>query len=387
MDIGLDVNDDIAALLESGKIDENASVTEIAAFLAGEEPAQGTDAKTDDAAAAADADKAKGEGGDSGKSEQAAAGETQDANKATATDGKQNAEQTSSARDQQSKVDTDPDAENGDGSFSKHPIYGVLKGTRSTLADARRKLDEVEQQRTQEREARERAERERDELKAQLDANKQDTKDVQVAARAAGVKGDIRTIDVSKLRNNFPDEIVDAIETIQAQNSTLVGEVNALRQRDAGRQQDESARRAAVLQDDIDAVPKLAEWQGSDTAIGKAMWAAATALDDELRADPEWSGKTRVERFQEIARQLDPQPSQPSSKSNPKPPAAGKSVDDALAAATARALPISHSGLPAGSPPAQSEAEGIDKMDVTQVADKLANMTDDQIEALLARVG
>jgi hypothetical protein len=382
--IETDGGDRIEQLLASGKLTDSSSIAEIEAALSGEEPKAAAETGADkeaEAAKAAEADKATTETGTA----ETAAGETQAADKAAATDGKQTAETTSSARDQQTAQTEGSETDDDKGSFKSHPMYGVLKGTRNNLAEARQKLQEAEQRAQEERQRREAAERERDELRQAQASQATQTQEVQAAAAAAGVKGDVKTVDVSKLRGNFPEEIVDAIEALQQTNAALNQQVTELRQRDAGRARTEQMTAAEALQADIDSVPALAEWQ----AEGKTKWKAACALDDALREDPDWKDKSRAERFQEIARQLGGQPQQQATTTTvTTDTAAGTKAraDAKLAEAADKAIPLSHSGLPAGSPPAQTEAESFGRMDVKQIESQFSKMSTDQIEALLAKV-
>lgn len=50
------------------------------------------------------------------------------------------------------------------------------------------------------------------------------------------------------------------------------------------------------VQDAIDQNPLLTRWQ----AKGGALWDEAVALDQQLRADPQWAGKSMADRFAEV---------------------------------------------------------------------------------------
>ena len=56
----------------------------------------------------------------------------------------------------------------------------------------------------------------------------------------------------------------------------------------------------SAIQADIDSMPLLATWQ----AKGGELWARAVDMDNALQADPQWSAKTRVERFDEVQRRI-----------------------------------------------------------------------------------
>jgi hypothetical protein len=62
-------------------------------------------------------------------------------------------------------------------------------------------------------------------------------------------------------------------------------------------------------------------------------------------------------------------------------------VANAKRTAAGKATPVSHSDLPSGSPPAQSEIETLEGMGPVQIAEKMRNMTPDQADAFLSRLG
>ena len=63
-----------------------------------------------------------------------------------------------------------------------------------------------------------------------------------------------------------------------------------------------------TLEQDIAAVPDIKKWYDEANALpeGKTspMWTIAAGVDTKLRADPAWADKPQVERFAEVARQV-----------------------------------------------------------------------------------
>lgn len=269
-----------------------------------------------------------------------------------------------------------------DKSFVAHPIYGALKGTRKLLA-----------QQKEETAARERDNQQlRDQLASLQEQAAKGTpagaRAVQNAADEAGMVDDhgdpidVKFVDTAKMRGEFDDSLVDAIETLQGTVKSLTGTVQALNNRERKRTDTDRQVAKATIQDDIDLVPKLAEWQADDD---QAMYEAAIAVNDVLLQSPAWKDRPRVERFNEVVKRLSGgSANQPA----PQPTVnADRAVANAKRTAAGKATPVSHSDLPSGSPPAQSEIETLEGMGPVQIAEKMRNMTPDQADAFLSRLG
>lgn len=359
----------VDALLESGSIPETADVTEIAALLAAQESGEQPDPKAGEkAAAAAGSDAGKPADGDTANADAAQGGADVNQGGSASTPGQQD-EQAGGAIVR----------ENGE-----TIPYAVLQGTREQLKQAKSKLQDL----SQEREADKRRIAElQSQLEARQTADSQQTKDVQSAVDAAGVTDsrgnsvDVATVDVSKLRGEFPEEIVNVIEALQNNLRSTQETVRTLQARESGRIQGERQSAAEQLQADIDSIPALATWQAAED---QSMYEAAIAVDSHLRKSPEWADKPRVERFREVVKRLG---GQVSSGQQAGGSTHAGTVNEALRQATAKAHPISHSDLPAGSPAAQSEQESLGSLDVTQLAEKMSGMNTKDIDALLARLG
>lgn len=336
--------DPIEALLESGKFDESTDVTELAAALNGTESVPDKEVDPDDVDAGEPADKVD---------------EPDPAQEAA------KAEETEDDKDAKGKP------------FDKNdPLYGALSGTRKALKAANQRAQEKEQEAATLRQQNE-------ELAAKIAAQAPGSAAaVQKAADEAGItddKGnavDVATIDLDALREVYDGPIVDAIAALQAANQQQAAVIKDLRTKDVAREKSADELRAEAVQRDIDAVPFLANLQATDPV----MWNAAVAVEEGLLGDPEWQGKSRVERFQEVARKLGGTAAKPAPKQD-----ASKTAN-ALRAAAARAAPTSLSELPSGTAPGQSELETLGDLDVTQIAAKMATMTQAQQEAFLERM-
>lgn len=352
--MAIDDNTDDKALedlLQSGKFSDTTDITELAAAL------NGTDGKVID-------DKTESTTANAENTEKVAA----TAAEAAAVDS--TAAPAVAASEDPAPTTTDPE------SFASHPIYGALKGTRRMLAQERAKSSRAEEQRAD-------LERQLQEAKA-VGATQQET--TQDAADKAGITDksgnavDVLTVDISKLRGNFDDEIVDAIEALQNISVSQRNVIKDLQGREAQRVNADKVSVANSIQQDIDAVPELAAWQALEDG---ALFDKADKFDKVLKTLPEWQDKPRADRYREVVRLVSGQPAAASVTKQQ----IGSAVSGAKAQAAARAAPISHSDLPAGSPAAQSESEALEGLDITQLAEKMQGLSPERIEQLLERVG
>lgn len=379
--------DDLNVLLESGQIPEDADVTEIAALLAGQStntkapPSEEEDEEVSTAATSG-VDPAKDKGAEV-PADKAAKNDTPP----ESTDGKQSGD-TSSDTAQDDELKGPIANKSGTGTIP----FGVLQGTRERLAQAEENLRKSEEERQA---AQQRADDlERQLAKARTAPTAKTTQQVQEVADQAGITDaqgrpiDVTKIDVEALRGEFPQPILDMLETFQ---KALIGQqttIQQLRARDQQRVAKESLTEEEQLQADIDAVPKLALWAADKDP---AMFNRAVALDNALLTEAKWQNATRLERYQEVARILggedEPAPPEPkpnnasttTAKNNaPAPAQVKQKVSAALQKAAARAAPISHSDLPAGAPAAQSEVESLESLDVLDIAAKMESMTPQQ---------
>lgn len=238
----------------------------------------------------------------------------------------------------------------------------------------------------------------REQLAGVTAAQKQNLKEagvVDLTKTADGKADELPMLDdkqIAELRKTYPKQLVDsivmqqtAIKKLGAVAETLQG---ALRQRDAN----DNEVRAQLLQDDIDSVPGLATLQSEATtedasadAVGR--WEAAKALDGALRRHPDWESKTRLERFQHVAKTLGLDVGA-GAKSNGGPPSGPAAKPTAGAGAPGKpAVPASISDIPGGAAPPASEMAGLENATVHDLEARMAKMTATQIAELLARTG
>ncbi len=366
----------IEEMLASGAYDDSTDVTDLAAALNGTPTSKATP----------------------GEEKSTPEGEVTATNDAKPADADLSAASTVQPTTTESKPDSsatgDTAGDDGDSaSFSSHPLYGVLKGTRHTLKTIREQGKAREQQLLQEKEV---LRQQNEELLAKVNSSQASQTQVQQAVDDAGLVDqegnpiDVGTIDIGQLRENYEGPLVDAIEAMQQ----LLGKQNQviadMRKRENVRERTDEERIADEVQGDIDSIPELATIQALGLAAEKpedeAKWNAALAVDKTLQKNPIWAQKSRLERFQEVARIVGTGAKAP----EPKPGDASKTeqvVQNAVQQAAAKATPTSLSDMPSGTPAGQSEQETLEGLDAAQIAAKMATMTQAQQDALLLRLG
>jgi len=230
--------------------------------------------------------------------------------------------------------------------------------------------------------AREAAERRAQELQQQLDA-----------LQGGGTSNDMRERAEAGLLTEEERQEYPALAKIERAFEELK------QQRGAERAPEAAAPAAATttteapapteddVQEAIDSIPALAGWQ----AVGGAQWARAVAHDQVLRDSPKWQGKPLHERFEHVAKlvaeefdeELPPPPAAPSPP--PPPPAPARRDARQVAQAAARTAPSTLSDFKGGAP--DSSADPIERLPSTAQVAKFMEMSDEDIDAQLARLG
>jgi hypothetical protein len=162
--------------------------------------------------------------------------------------------------------------------------YAVLQDARTAAAKANERAAELATA----------LERLREELTAKQAAPAKD--DTEAPADVADLSDD----ELAELAEDFP-AVAKAVKAVRAAQARMAETLKARPEPASApaAPADEAAARAAV-QDAIDQHELLARWQ----AKGGALWSEATALDNELRQDPEWATKSMAERFAEVQRRV-----------------------------------------------------------------------------------
>jgi len=234
--------------------------------------------------------------------------------------------------------------------------YGALKGAREAAKA--------------ERQARERAEAEAERLRAENEALKQGKP---LPAAKADAEGDELSADDLEDLKNLSPEMAAKVERLQSRAKQAPAE-QAAEDPAAAKERERDA-----VQEDIDSVPALVEWQTSDPE----KWSRAVAIDDVLKTSRKWADKPRAERFAEVARQVadeyDIQIDSPTSGSN-----TASNRATTAAPQIARTPPSTLSDFKGGKPPATDSAADLSPAALHR---KFAGMSDEEIDAYLSRLG
>lgn len=182
---------------------------------------------------------------------------------------------------------------------------------------------------------------------------------------------------------------------------SLVSRIDAIApkaEKAAAKVEDDEALRAQEAQDQVTAAvdtaivatPALAFWREEKPR----MFEVAIAYDNEVKADPKFSGLTLEQRFAKVAElvQADygtsevPAKYLPAKKEvEPDPKSLQEKAKEAVKNAGSF-TPKTLSDIPGGTPPVE-EAKSLENASVTDLEKRMATMTPDQISALLAKMG
>lgn len=231
----------------------------------------------------------------------------------------------------------------------KHVLpFAVLKGAREEAAAARK--------------AREAAEAKAAELERQIEDLK------------AGKKPEDDDFgDLSELASDFPvvEKLAEAVKSLREQVKTLKATPAQVEEEPSGN----------PVQDAIDSVPTLLEWQMAD----REKFARAVEHDKVLQTSPKWKDKPLEERFAEAARrtaeEFDEVIEEPET---PKPTVKKTSLDEAVKTAP-RKPPNTLSDFKASAP--SEKTDDIRGLSPQKALNRFDRMTDAEIEAYLRKTG
>jgi hypothetical protein len=171
----------------------------------------------------------------------------------------------------------------------------------------------------------------------------------------------------------------------------LTGAIGAMRSQQQAMEQVQQMS----VEDEIEAAiagnPDLKAWRDAAQRQDNPdplMWNRAADANDMLFNDPDWRDKPFAERFAkavDVVKTLYGAPAT-AAQQQPQPQDLRKAADAALAAQPAP-VPTSLSDIPGGTPPSQSHRETVEAMSAVALGNRFLNMTPDQIEAELARIG
>lgn len=260
----------------------------------------------------------------------------------------------------------------------KHILpYGVLKETRENLARTTEELETERTEREKAEKALQGANQQLEQLRAQVKAAAPSGTKPDAAAAAADPANPLAGLNP----DDFPPELVAAINGLVGQVKDLKTQIDEVGTREQSREADEAEAVRETVQGVIDGNPELASWQSGN----KDAWDAARAHDLRLRGNPAWASKPIEERFKKVVEltrlELDLPAFQQQQPSAGAPPAAPpKPLPTAQPPP-----PASLSTIPGGAPPATTEGEALVQMDGLKGAAMLAKMSPKQMDEFLVK--
>lgn len=252
--------------------------------------------------------------------------------------------------------------------------YGVLKGTRQDLSDARRMLEET-QARLQELEskaANSSTPKAGQEIEAEIDATQKSIDDFEELLKP--MEEDFPEFGKSlRVLHAKMESSLSSINERLAQTQTVANQVTEDRQAALIRARDES----------IDNNAHLSLWRSDDIDA----WNLAAKHDERLRNDAEWRDKPFAERFAKVVQYT--LVDKPDAKRPATPNTKDSQVDtDARVRAALEGAsldpPASLSHIPSGEAPVGTD---MTDMSPVQLEAMMEKMTPDQIGMFLAKLG
>lgn len=213
-----------------------------------------------------------------------------------------------------------------------------------------------------------------DTLAEELEAAKQLIADLK--AGKTPESGEVTEADVIQMEEDFPE---------QGKKMRALFEANKALETSRPAPAKREVETDDPVQEAIDQVPLLVEWQHGDAE----KFERAQDLDRALVNSPKWRDKPAVERFEHVAKlvadEFDIPYPKPTASKDPKPtPSAAD--PKAAAAAAPRAAPNTLSDFKGGAVPDHGTAD-FGKMAPTQMLNRFLDMSDEEMDAQLAKLG
>lgn len=218
--------------------------------------------------------------------------------------------------------------------------------------------------------ARERAEQEAAALRQQIEDLKAGK-----TTEAATDADELSEEELAAVAEDFPQvaKVAKQVKQLREQLSKLTPQQQA--------QQADAEPADDPVQEAIDSVPLLLEWQTSDPE----KFARAQAIDSVTKSSPKWANKPLHERFAHVAKQVADEFDIPFETSPRSTPAPNKADPRRVVQSAARTAPNTLSDLKGGATD-QGDVR-IEKLPPAAAMARMSKMTDAEIERHLAKFG
>ncbi len=221
------------------------------------------------------------------------------------------------------------------------------------------------------------AERRRaDETARRLAELERELADLKAGKKPGGDAAELTEEEVVQMEQDFPEH---------GKKLRAVYEKAKSYEQSARARPEQEADTTNPIQDAIDQIPLLVDWQATDPE----KFARAQEIDDVLKKSPKWKDKPIHERFAHVAKTVAeeydiPVDDEPA-PSTSKPGNAQRNAPEQAIANAPRARPNTLSDFKGGTIPDPDTR--IDRLSPTAQVSRWADMSDDEIDAQLARLG
>lgn len=219
------------------------------------------------------------------------------------------------------------------------------------------------------------------------DTDRQDLQDKVDDVTDDGVKiEDLTPERIAEIREEAGDEVADQLEAYSKQFSALDGRLKELEEANEALQEQREAAENQGLMNDLDSVPLLSVLAAARGDEADERWTRTLNYEKAVRADPDWSDKSRREVYEEVGRRMegylgeeavkalvgtiktdDESSAADDADKTGKESSSDEVIDEALKRADESALPTSLSDLPAGQSAPGSENERAQAMSLVDV--------------------
>jgi hypothetical protein len=220
-----------------------------------------------------------------------------------------------------------------------------------------------------------------DRLASELEDARRQIEDLKAGKKPEADTEALSDEDLARIVEDFP-QLAKVVKVAQAAQRELAD----LKGKSTPKEPDKAATEEVTddpIQDAIDQVPLLVEWQhGDPEKFGRAV-----EIDKALENSPKWKGKPLEERFSYVAKQVaaefDIEIDEPSPTPTPGKPA--KTDPKEVIDKAQRAAPNTLSDFKGGA--VDQPTERIEKMSPHRLLGKFSQMSDEEIDAQLAKLG
>jgi len=198
--------------------------------------------------------------------------------------------------------------------------------------------------------------------------------------------------DLEELVTDFPSvkKLIDYTRALEGKVGQLAGRFQQIEQEEQFRLADQQQTAAKEVRDVVDANPALRYWEQHDAE----RWEAAIEADSRLQSLPVNRGLTLEQRFEKAVKIVETiygpteLPEGYAPKATPKVSNTNVAEQaEQIVEKVGRFKPRTLSDMPGGAAPASDPLEDFASQSAERLGAQMADMSPDQINALLARLG